>query len=66
MPYKSGSQRGKMHAMAERGEISKKVVKEFDRESKGQKDLPEHVKKKKGGEGRKGMPLIDMKKALGY
>ena len=46
MPYKSKAQRGKMHAMAERGEISKKVVAEFDKASKGKK-LPAKVKKKK-------------------
>lgn len=30
MPYKSKAQQGKLHAMADRGEISKAVVKEFD------------------------------------
>lgn len=46
MPYKSQAQRGKFHAMEERGEISSKVVKEFDKESKGKK-LPKKVKPKK-------------------
>lgn len=46
MPYKSDSQRRKFHAMEERGEISPKVVKEFDKSSKGKK-LPEKVKAKK-------------------
>lgn len=47
MPYKSEAQRKKFHAMEERGEISPKVVKEFDKASKGKK-LPKKVKKKKG------------------
>lgn len=46
MPYKSKAQSGYMHAAMERGEISPKVVKEFDRASKGKK-LPAKVKKKK-------------------
>ncbi len=46
MPYKSQKQRAKFHAMDNRGEISPKVVKEFDKASKGKK-LPEKVKKKK-------------------
>lgn len=46
MPYKSKAQQRKMHAMAERGQISKKVVAEFDRASKGKK-LPARVKKHK-------------------
>jgi hypothetical protein len=45
MPYKSRAQQGKFHAMLERGEISKKVVDEWDKASKGQTDLPYHVKK---------------------
>ena len=45
MPYKSDAQRRKFHAMENRGEISHKVVAEFDRASKG-KPLPEHVHKK--------------------
>lgn len=46
MPYKSDAQRKKFHAMEERGEMSSKVVKEFDKESKGKK-LPKKVKPKK-------------------
>lgn len=41
-PYRSTAQRGKFHAMAERGEIDKSVVKEFDRASKGLR-LPKRV-----------------------
>jgi hypothetical protein len=52
MPYKSKAQQGKFHAMEERGEISPKVVREFDKASKGKK-LPARVKPKtkapKGG-----------------
>jgi hypothetical protein len=47
MPYKSDSQRRYFHAAAAKGDISKKVVSEFDKASKGKK-LPEKVKKKKG------------------
>lgn len=43
-PYASDAQRKKFHAMENRGEISSKVVHEFDEASKG-KSLPEHVKK---------------------
>jgi hypothetical protein len=43
MPYKSDAQRRKFHAMLSRGEISKAVVEEYDRASKGI-DLPERVK----------------------
>jgi len=46
MPYKSKAQQKKFHAMEKKGEISSKVVKEFDKASKGKK-LPEKVKKKK-------------------
>lgn len=42
-PYASDAQRRKFHAMAERGEISKKVVREFDKASKGMR-LPRKVK----------------------
>ena len=42
MPYVSGAQRGKFHAMENRGEISPAVVNEFDKASKGKK-LPYHV-----------------------
>ncbi len=43
MPYKSDKQRKYFHAAEERGEISPKVVNEFDQASKGKK-LPEYVK----------------------
>lgn len=46
VPYKSEAQRKKFHEMALRGEISQKVLKEFDESSKGLK-LPERVKPKK-------------------
>lgn len=46
MVYKSQAQRRKLHAMENRGEISHKVVKEFDRASKGKK-LPERVRSKR-------------------
>lgn len=45
MPYVSDAQRRKFHAMEQRGEISHKVVAEYDRASKGKK-LPERVKPK--------------------
>lgn len=43
MPYKSDAQRKYFHAAEARGEIEPKVVKEFDKASKGKK-LPEHAK----------------------
>lgn len=43
-PFKSESQRRLFHAMAERGEISKGKVAEY--ESKTKKDLPEKVESK--------------------
>ncbi len=43
MPFKSALQRRYMNAAAERGEISKKVVAEFNEASKGLK-LPEKAK----------------------
>lgn len=46
MPFKSKAQARAMHAKAARGEISKKVVKEFD-EATNFKRLPEKVSKKK-------------------
>lgn len=46
MPYKSDAQRRFFHAAAARGDISKKVVQEFDRASKGKK-LPEYKPKRK-------------------
>lgn len=47
MPYKSKAQRGKFHAMAERGEISRATVAEWDRASKGKKLSARATKKKK-------------------
>lgn len=44
MPFKSQAQRAKFYAMAERGEISKSKVAEYERETKG--DLPKRVKAK--------------------
>ena len=44
MPYASDAQRRLFHAKEARGEISKKVVDEYDRASKGKK-LPERVGK---------------------
>ena len=35
--YKSSKQMAYMHAAADRGDIPRKVVEEFDRESKGKK-----------------------------
>lgn len=46
MPYASEAQRGKLHAMAKRGEISEETVREFDEASKGKK-LPKRVTKSK-------------------
>jgi hypothetical protein len=46
MPYKSEAQRRAMHAKAERGEISKATVNEFDKATKGKK-LPERAKQPK-------------------
>ncbi len=46
MPYKSDAQRRKFHAMLGQGEISKAVVAEYDRASKGKK-LPERIGAKK-------------------
>lgn len=46
MPYKSQAQRGKFHAMLERGEIAASTVREFDKASKG-KRLPKRVKPKR-------------------
>ena len=45
-PYKSDAQRRKFHAMEKRGEISKKTVDHWDKESKG-KSLPEKKSRKK-------------------
>ena len=43
MPYVSKAQQGYFHT--HRKEIGAKVVAEFDKASKGEKGLPEHVKK---------------------
>jgi hypothetical protein len=45
MPFASEAQRRKFYAMAERGEISKAKVKEYEEKTHG--DLPERVKAKK-------------------
>lgn len=42
MPFASEAQRRKMYAMAERGEISKEKVAEYEKETKG--NIPERVK----------------------
>jgi hypothetical protein len=47
MPYKSNAQRRKFHSLLEKNEISKTVVDEWDKASKGKK-LPERVKPKNG------------------
>lgn len=44
MPYKSDAQRKKFHALLKEGKISKKTVKEWDKETKGKK-LPKKLKK---------------------
>lgn len=44
-PFKSQAQRRKFYAMANRGEISKKTVKEWESETPKNKKLPERVKK---------------------
>jgi len=45
MPFKSESQRRLFHAKAERGEISKSKVEEYERKTKG--NLPERVGRRK-------------------
>lgn len=47
MPFKSKAQRRKFYAMASRGEISPKVVKEWEDATPKTKKLPERVMKKK-------------------
>lgn len=44
MPFQSEAQRRKFYAMAERGEISKSKVREYEEETKGK--LPERIKAK--------------------
>jgi len=47
VPYKSKAQARFMHAAADRGEVSKKVVDEFDKATKkAKKKLPERKAKK--------------------
>ena len=47
MPYRSKRQQRKFHAMEARGEISPKVVKEFDEATKGHyQELPEKAPKR--------------------
>ena len=46
-PYASKAQRGKLHAMAERGEISPAIVAEKDEASRG-KRLPARAGKRRG------------------
>ncbi len=45
MPFASEAQRRKFYAMAERGEMSKEKVREYEKETKG--NIPERVKKAK-------------------
>jgi hypothetical protein len=53
MPYKSAAKRGKFHILEKEGKISRKVVNEFDKASKGMK-LPEHDSKSKHGYAKQG------------
>ena len=46
MPYVSQAQRGKFHELEKEGKISPSVVNEWDKASKGMKNLPKHVQKK--------------------
>lgn len=46
MPFKSEAQRRLFHVKAERGEIPKETVHEFEHATKNKKDLPMHVRKK--------------------
>jgi len=45
MPYKSEAQRKYMHAAADRGEVPRKVVDDFDRATKKFTRLPARVRK---------------------
>lgn len=45
MPFKSEAQRKLFHAKADRGEISKETVHEWEHATKNKKELPEHVKR---------------------
>lgn len=55
MPFQSEAQRRKFYAMAERGEISKEKVREYEEKTKGK--LPERVEAK-----RKAAKYISQKK----
>lgn len=44
-PFKSEDQRRKFYAMAERGEISKQKIKEYEEKTKG--NLPEQIEAKR-------------------
>jgi len=46
MPFKSQAQRKKFYAMEARGEISKKTLEKWEKET-GKKKLPKRVKKSK-------------------
>lgn len=46
MPFASEAQRRLFHVKADKGEISKKTVKEWEDATKNKDDLPYHVKKK--------------------
>lgn len=46
MAYVSQAQRGKFHELEKEGKISPKVVTEWDKASKGMKNLPYHKHKK--------------------
>lgn len=48
MPFKSKSQRRKFYAMAQRGEIPRETVREWERKT-GNRKLPERVNRRKGG-----------------
>lgn len=64
MPYKSDAQRGFFHANVGKKGITKKVVEEFDRASKGKK-LPERVGKgHNDAHERKEVRLLDEMKAM--
>jgi hypothetical protein len=46
VPFKSQAQRAKFYAMKERGEISPKVVKEWEAATPKNKPLPKRIHKK--------------------
>lgn len=48
MPYKSDAQRRFFNSKEGKAKVGAKVVEEFNEESKGQKNLPDHVKSKDG------------------